>query len=202
MFTIAGIILRLKSCASFLLDHWKVVLPVVIVVAMLLYINSIRSHSAMLESQLTSITTQSAQLKTDNDAKLASIKAANETALASIRKQRGSDLARFNLTSIDRDQLKNQLRNSNEQTKLIQTSLDRTKSNYDQRLRIETANRGTSGVSEESSDPSGPTTSQPERDAAVARLAVLEPACILTTIDFNTCRSLLDADTLSCGREK
>jgi uncharacterized membrane protein YqiK len=107
-------------------------------------------------------------------------------------------LNQFGLISADRDKLRQQVRESNEKYKYFEKHAADTKFNFDERLRLEAINRA-GGMSGQPSDTERLAGSESECDATAYR--TLRQACILTTIDFNSCRAALDNDTATVGRD-
>lgn len=100
------------------------------------------------------------------------------------------DMARLNL---DRAKSTDDIR------KLYETKLN-IANNVNRRLSNTASNTNDTG--EVASDTKEPATGQSECDTALADYKTLEKACTITTIDFNVCRSVIDADTLLYGREE
>lgn len=186
---------------SFFLGQWRIILLAAIVGGAWWYVHAIRADNASLTAKLATINAQSALVKADNDRKLATISHESVLAVQAIQKVRADDLTRLNLANVDRAKLTQELRASNEQAKINLARADAIKRNYDERLRINPGGNS-ARMPQEPSAAEGSASSQSECDAATARLKILEPACKITTIDFNTCRAMLDADTKACGREK
>lgn len=111
--------------------------------------------------------------------------------------QRKLALEKLGLAMLDRERLKNEMRQLNENLAHSQTRLADTKHNYDERLRVEAVNRA-AGLREEPAAAEGLAGGGGECDRT---LATLTSACQMTTIDFNTCRAALDNDTATVGRD-
>lgn len=111
--------------------------------------------------------------------------------------QRKLALEKLGLAMLDRERLKNEMRQLNENLAHSQTRLADTKHNYDERLRVEAINRA-AGLPTEPAAAEGLAGGGGECDRT---LATLTSACQMTTIDFNTCRAALDNDTAVVGRE-
>lgn len=122
----------------------------------------------------------------ENEKKL--IIANNAVKAATVKSQ--ADMTRLNL---DRGREAKNLKGMYENSQFV---LNRTKLNYDSRLRLE-AERNRLGVSTATSDTSASTSSEPISYPAAYR--TLEQACQIETIDYNELRAWADSACVQVG---
>ncbi len=119
--------------------------------------------------------------------------AANEIRDAAI-KNSNETLAKFNLANINRNKLLQKVSILNEKINQAENIDARTRSNLNDSLRLSSA-RYSLATSKESSATSQLSTTDSD-------LTTLRQACRLTTIDLVEAHKIIEADTISCGREK
>lgn len=115
-----------------------------------------------------------------------------------INHERITLLKQLDLANVDKDQLRAKVETIYEQYKQSQMVLDRTKHNYDERLRIG-ASSNASQTTQEQPAPEYSGTGQ-ECDATAFRNLI--EACQITTIDFNACSAWVDAACEKLGCEE
>lgn len=155
-----------------------------------------REHSARLaaESALTAYKLQ--QTIIVNAAIIENAKKLEQANLKVKQAVKNSDenLAKFNLANVDRNQLTQKARVLNAKIDQYEVISERTRSNLNDSLRL-SASRDGLAASKESS--AGQRLSTCDSD-----ITTLRYACRLTTIDLVKAYTIIEADTLACGREK
>lgn len=166
---LSSLLKRIYTAISFIIEHWRIFLPLVIVVITLLYINGLKRDIASLEKVIADN-----QAQIEKDAQLARQK--EQIALTKvliIEKSHKEQLAKLNL---DRNLETNSLK------AIYENKLNSTTRNWSDRVRLESAK----GLPISASDTSGYTEGERE---CYANYTTLEKACIITTIDFNALRA-------------
>jgi hypothetical protein len=164
---------------SFAMAHWRVVIPVLIVILTLLYINGLKRDIASLEKVISDNQAQVEKEKAEAQRK----EQAALTKVLIIEKSHKEQLAKLNL---DRTRETNSL-------KAIYENKLNTLNRNSNRL----PNKSTEGLPISASDTKGLAEGGGECDA---NYSTLERACQITTIDFNTCRAWADVvcETVEC----
>ena len=208
MFTIIGLLLKswltsfisiIPKIFSFIVTHWRVILPVAIVVIGLLYVRALRIDNASLSASNAQLAIEIkayqdyASILNENNRELEQ-KAQVDADIESEKHK--AELAKLNIKSqSDRDNLKSQLEKS-----------------YAKKLndmRVATANKlrdstkaSSGGMSDITNTPEY-TESGTERDTTDSYIRTIERATAVTTSDFNTCSAWVDnvCNTFGCAEK-
>lgn len=174
-----------KLLLQWMVTHWRIVLVALMALAIWHYKSAYEAKTQEFELFQANVVQMAKDYEKEQALKLSEANGKVNLAIADSK-------AQFDKFKLDRTKSTNDLKAQYENIN------DTLKRNYDYRLHLQASNDNSSQTS---SDSSGLATSESECNAAAAQYSTLEQACRITTIDFNTCRSILDADTLMYGRE-
>ena len=177
MITFSIIKLFLGNAIGFIAKHWRVILLGLIVSVALYYKSAYERTVQELATFKHDIAELTAKTQHENEKKL--IIAQNAVKTATLKSQ--AEMERLNLDRV---------RETKNLKGLYENTLNRTKFNYDDRLRLE-AERNRLGMSAADNDTS--TLAESERNGDTAAYRTLERACQITTIDYNELRGWADA---------
>lgn len=170
MITFSVIKLFLSNAIGFIAKNWRVILIWLIVSVAFYYKTAYERKAQELTTFKAEIVELTAKTKAENEKKL--IIATNKVAAATA--QAKAEMQRLQL---DRARETKNLKALYENSQFI---LNRTKSNYDERLRIETNRAGVSEVSASSE-----IASESERNSYISAYRTLEQSCAITTLDYS-----------------
>lgn len=177
---------------TFILAHWQVFCIAAILALGTYKYNCAVKRAVKAETSLSALK-QEIALQTKARAIENAIKAAqSKIAIQTAEKTAINQINKFKL---------NRTKLTNDVKAHYENRIDTINGNWNERVRIEQGKAATATrLPDQSITTERIARSESECNSALAELEILRPACRLTTIDFNTCRSVLNADTLACGR--
>lgn len=177
----------LGKATDWIVAHWRIVLVALMALAIWHYKSAYESKTRELDLFQVNIVQMTKDYEKEQAIRLAEANGKVNLAIADGK-------AQFDKFKLDR------IKSTNDLKAQYEARNDSTKHNFNERLLLE-SRVSSSNTSQVASDSSGLATGISECDTAAARYSTLEQACRITTTDFNTCRSILDADTLMYGRQ-
>lgn len=179
-----------------MVKHWRVFIPLLIVIVTLLYINRLQGQRDDAIAQYSDLITKnqlaSDQRKAENAQK--ELEARLEQDIAIKKRQEALDALQ-----VTKESLATLKKTIGEQYAKDQLNTARLDSAYE-RVRIESELRRT-GLPD-NAESAKHTEIRTELDATRARLGNLEQACAVTTVDFNSCASFVETVCNIYGCEK
>lgn len=128
-------------------------------------------------------------------------KSQGETTSKTIELENKQALQRLGLSELDRTKLQQQLRAYQHENKYLETRLNDTNSNWNQRVQLDAeAARNRLGMPEESEADCDTAHTGRNCDTSINRTLI--DACKITTVDLISCIESLDNDTATVGREQ